>query len=61
MTFVNAYEMSLERMIILAFLLSHARRRKETMIHPKKIHLPIVNGTLIVLLSSDSERILPAQ
>ena len=36
-------------MIALAFLASHANRRKERMMQPVKTHLPIVKGTLRVV------------
>lgn len=49
MILVKAYEMSLLLMIALAFLASHARRRKERMMQPVKTHFPIVKGTSRVL------------
>lgn len=61
MTLVKAYEISLDRMIILAFRDSHSNRRNEKMIHPVNIHLPIVNGTFIVEELPDSAKMLPDQ
>lgn len=53
--------MSLDRIIILALRDSQASKRKEKMMQPKNIHLPIVKGTLMVDELPDSERMFADQ